>query len=239
MKTPKKVIFAISYLLIFVTFLISNTSQAEIKTKSKTHRNNQLNFKRNKYKYLGLQFNYGIKTFQLKSNIPSLNNQSLVKDGGSLGIIYGDHNFRMTANLVGIYSTGFKENISSSFLEVNAMPQILLLNPKKNRFNVYAGVGVSYQKFLVFGRHVKSDEANYTHSFWSDEPMLGSVNKMNIDVSLGAEYKLVNRADFLNIFIEGRQSNQMSSSFSSIALNQTQLTPVTSFNLGFRLGKNR
>src|SRR5688572_21904296 len=128
------------------------------------------------YRYVGFEANLGVKSNKITSDIAALNNMSVIKEGGSLGFVFGNQIVKTRVQAVGFYysNSSVKQTVNSveSAVLINVYP-IKLINKSKQAINPYFSGGVDYSTMKFFGYYNNPDaKINYSAS---SAPYVGKI----------------------------------------------------------------
>ena len=56
------------------------------------------------YRYIGFEANFGVKSSQISSDLPAINNMKLAEEGGSIGLVMGNQVVKGRMQVAGFYS---------------------------------------------------------------------------------------------------------------------------------------
>lgn len=189
--------------------------------------------------YMGIEGGFGARAFTLKSDISQLDNLYTAKAGGSLGLVYGSSFIKVPLS-VGSYSMSIEEKRTIDLLTLNLGANIAMLRLfgiKKSPIEIYVLTNLEGQSFLFAGSYMKLMENEPVKRFYG-ETVLGKIRMLNANIGLGMEFKIVDRYDFVHIFIEAKKPYLLSTS-STHRFAGTDISNNLAINIGLRIGKIR
>jgi hypothetical protein len=192
--------------------------------------------KNSDYKYIGFEATLGVRTTKLSSDLPAINNMSVVQEGGSLGVVFGNQVVKTRVQAAGFYysnsSVKHNVNVVQSALQVNIYP-VKLFNKAKQAINPYISGGVDYSTMKLFGYYNNPDaKINYSSS---SAPYLGKIASTRGTVGGGIEWRLSQVSDFVHLFAEARYSWKVKRDADELFEN-TKVANATSINVGVSFG---
>jgi hypothetical protein len=213
-------------IFIVAVFLVLGTYSCTVQAQS---------FKKND-RYFGLEGTFGIKSFNIKSDIPELNKMQVIAEGGSAGIVIGNEVIKINARILGFYYSTLNVPRTIDLFESEVLLNYYPVKNSLSGITMYLTSGVSVDKIKFYGHYLKKDEqVNYSDI---REPYLGGILQVNASVGIGLEYRLPN-VDFVHLFAEGRYGIPLQVASSGKAFENTTVNNFTSFSLGVSFGSKR
>lgn len=190
------------------------------------------------FRLQGFESSYGIRVFQVASNIKQIDMLSVMTEGGSAGLIAGSKVMRTRI------TTGFFYSASSVVQTVDAfeLDASTILFPlkgllKNKRTRPYVTSGLTYNKIKFAGGYLNKDGVRQNRSITTDE-YIGKLHQFNLTGGLGTELSLLDKFDFLNLFIEAKINLPIQSETNTSAFLHTETTAQLVMNIGVRFGAN-
>jgi hypothetical protein len=195
------------------------------------------------YKHqFGFEASFGVKSFQLNSNLVPINNMKVMEEGGTVGVIGGNKVVRLKLRQGYYYSSSSVansvDNIRSSVAVNVYLLQMLAKN--HNRFQLYfmGGLDRSILKMYGFyGGENTSSQAVVNYSI-SEAPYLGKISSLQASVGAGAEYSIRKPGHFVHLFSEVKYSKPFNTTATELFAKTTTSNQL-SLNIGVGFGYYR
>jgi hypothetical protein len=221
-------------LLFFIALFVGGIGTASVTAQSLKHY---------AYKHqFGFEASFGVKSFQINSNLAPINHMKVMEEGGTVGIIGGNNVVRLKLRQGYYYSSSSVansvDNIRSSFT-VNLYP-LQLLAKNYNSFQVYfmGGLERSILKMYGFyGGENTTSPAVVNYSI-SEAPYLGKISTLQASVGGGIEYSIRKPGHFVHLFGEVKYSKPFSSTATPF-FTGTATSNQLSLNVGIGFGYYR
>jgi hypothetical protein len=188
-------------------------------------------------KYFGYTLFFGSQRYDLSSDIAPLNELSVNREGGSVGIIYGNRKGFLKST-VGLYFSSSGPS-SIDVVETGISGCLYLLRLKSSASHTiepYVSISTKGLRSIFYGNYgEKETPKNYS---LSDENRIGTLYTGQAFVGLGAEFQLENEtSDFIHIFTEIRFGSSFINQSSENLLKGTNIGNAMSFSIGINFGK--
>jgi hypothetical protein len=188
--------------------------------------------------HVGLEGTYGVRSFTIKSDIPELNNLSVLEEGGSVGFVMGTPFIRLNTRAIGLYYSAARTSRTIDMFEiettVNFYP-LQLLKKYSLPVNFFITGGLTMDKIKFFGHYLAEDESNINYSNIR-EPYLGSISQINATGGLGVEYRVPN-VNFVTLFSEVRFGLPIQTVTKGGHFENTTIQDYTAVCVGVSFGK--
>jgi hypothetical protein len=185
--------------------------------------------------YLGLEGSFGMRSFQVASNIGQINNMLAGQEGGTIGIVFGNKTLKYRIH-GGFYVSGGNTPQTQELYEaagkLNYYPLSFLL--PKSKIQLYVTAGLSLDKLKFYGEYLSDQYSNNTY-----EPYLGSLNQISVTGGLGLEYQVPSPCDIIHIFAEVLAGTPVQSGSSNKSFSGTTLSQFNQFSIGVSFGRKR
>lgn len=227
----KTKINAVVYTVVFLTWIILSLFQ-QAKAQDKK-------WEQSKFLYTGIEASYGLKSFNITSDVPELENMHLIETGSNLGIVFGNDFSRFTIRPLGFYSATANNGRTINLFSAEAENNTYLLKgllKKPTRFDIYSSLGINFHSTKFFGHYIEQDLRPAYNNKPHKEPFLGKIENMLITYGFGLEYRLINNDEFVHFFLTGKSSLPIQQTTNSEAFEETALTRNMEFQLGVRFG---
>lgn len=183
--------------------------------------------------YIGFEGAFGMRSFQVASNIGQINNMHAGQEGGNIGIVFGNKTLKYRIN-AGFYVSGGKTPQTQELYEavgkLNYYPLASVL--PKSKIQPYVNTGLSLDKLKFYGEYL-SDQYSYN----AYEPYLGSLNQISVTGGLGLEYRIPSPCDIIHIFAEAQFGIPVQMGSSNKTFSETTLTQFNQFSIGLSFGR--
>jgi len=188
--------------------------------------------------YYGYGLSLSIPQQEISSNIPQLNGLKVTFVGCNVGGMIANTIGQLKVNM-GMYYSGSSSPYEIDMIRGGVTGNIYLLRLNKIKvahlFEPYAVLGVSRQTSKFYGNYLSNDPTNSTSS--PDQPFLGKVNSMRLNVGAGVEMQLESdHQKFVHMFAEVTYGSPLGSSASNSAFSQTKVMNAVTFNFGVNFG---
>lgn len=188
---------------------------------------------------LGLEGSFGIKTFNLSSNIEKINGLRVAEEGGQIGVGIGAKALRVKVRQGYFYSSSAVahtvDEIRSAFV-ANLYPAKIFSN--KGRFQPYFMGGIERNILRMYGTYGSDVDHRVNYSV-TEAPYLGKISSIVASAGVGMEYSLKAPGYFISFFAEGRYGKPLSTSSSGALFSQTSTSSQMVVNVGVAFGYNR
>lgn len=190
-------------------------------------------------KYVGFEAAFGVRSFQVNSNLPQINGMQAGHEGGSLGVVFGNDLLKAKVRVAGFYYSNANTPRTQELFEtaalVNFYPLTCMSNMsnKKAKLRPYITAGVSMDKIKFFGTYLADQKTTEAY-----EPLLGKLHQLNATAGIGLEYRLPCQLDFVHLFAEALYGAPVQSRASVQAFDGTSVKQFTSFSFGVSFGRH-
>lgn len=191
------------------------------------------------FSYSGIEGSLGVKTTQVNSNIPELNNMFMVQEGGNIGAVIGNDFSVFVLRPLGFYSAAGSVGRTINLFAVEAENNTYLIKgifKKRTRLDIYSSLGLNFHSYKFFGHYIKEDLRPSKDPKPGREPFLGKIESLNISYGLGLEYNLVKNGDFLNMFLTAKSTIPVENFTNSEAFTETYYKKHLDISIGVRFG---
>jgi hypothetical protein len=153
---------------------------------------------------LGLEASFGIKSFQLSSDISAINNLHVIAEGGTIGMTLG------SGILKGKIRQGYYYSASSvgktidqvrSVGSINFYP-LQLLNSIDVSFQPYITGGIERNILKMYGFYASDAPSGNVNYSISEAPYLGKIITLQASIGAGFEFSIKKDGHFVSIFSE-------------------------------------
>jgi hypothetical protein len=189
---------------------------------------------------VGLESAFGIKTFNLTSDIAEIHNMKVIGEGGTVGIVWGAKAIRMKVR------QGYYYSASSVAHTVNEVRSSAAINFYPLYFvNVHAGlrpyviVGIERDIFHMHGHYGNENEPGIRNYSVSEAPFLGKIFTIQGSFGGGIEYCIKKPGHFLALFSEARYGKSISTASSNEFFKRTISSDQLTMNVGVAFGYHR
>jgi hypothetical protein len=187
---------------------------------------------------LGFEGAFGMKNFDISSNISQINNLNVTEEGGSLGVVLGAKALRVKLRQGYYYSsskvTQTVDEVRSAFV-TNFYPLQLIGNFK---IQPYFMGGIERNIFKMYGTYGSENSGPINYSL-SEAPFLGKISSIVASVGAGVEYRVESPGHFVSLFAEGRIGKPVSAVSSNTFFQQTSISNQVIVNIGVAFGYHR
>ncbi|MGK7389203.1 MAG: hypothetical protein ACNS60_02595 [Candidatus Cyclobacteriaceae bacterium M2_1C_046] len=222
----------LKYAMVLITFLLlslfQNANAQEKEWEEST-----------KFTYTGLEASFGLKAYKIVSSIPEIQNDFLLQEGGSIGMVFGNDYSRFIIKPLGFYSATGSYARTINLFTVEAENNTYLLQAitkKSRRFDIYSSLGMNFQSFKFFGHYIDKDQRPSYNNKAGKEPFLGKIENFAISYGMGVEYRLLHNEDFVHLFLTGKSSLPIQSSTNSDIFKETHFERHFELQFGVRFG---
>jgi hypothetical protein len=189
-------------------------------------------------KYLGFDVSFGMRTFQVASNVDKINGMQASHEGGSLGIAFGNEFMKNRITVAGVYysdaNTPYTQQLFEMSAATNVYPLTLVKSLRGVRLQPYLTSGLSMMNTKFFGTYIENQDTRGAY-----EPYLGKVSLLNVKGGLGLEYRLVDDMDFVHLFIEASYAAPGLNKTRNATFSQTTIKEFASISVGVNFGMHR
>jgi hypothetical protein len=187
----------------------------------------------------GFESSFGVKSFQLSSNIPVINNLNVLSEGGTIGIVCGSKSLVIKAR------QGFYYSASAVSQTVDERRSTVLLNfypfyyiNPDFRIRPYLVMGIEKSSLFMHGYYDGDDHTRQNYSV-SEAPYLGKISSVQTNIGAGIEHRIKTPGHFVALFAEARSGKAISISSSSELFSKTNPSMQFMFDIGVAFGYNR
>lgn len=188
---------------------------------------------------LGLESSFGIKSFTLSSNIPSLNNLQVVGEGGTVGVVVG------AKGLVAKVRQGFFYSAASVSQTIDEVRSAAVLNfypfhfiNSESRFRPYIIFSLERNGYKMHGYYDGEDHSTQNFSV-SEAPCLGKISAVQSGIGAGLEHRIKVPGHFVALFGEAHYSKAVDIKSSNELFLNTRPSAQMSVNIGVAFGYYR
>jgi hypothetical protein len=191
---------------------------------------------------LGFGASFGVRSYDLKSNVTVLNSMDVLQEGGTLMAMAGNRVVRGKLEC-GFYYSGSSVPNTINTVELGAtfnLYPLQLFTEQNFRIEPYLVSALSraaqkYYGFYQLPDHTDAPVVNYS-TF--EEPYLGSSSVLQGALGLGMEYHITGDGNFVHFFAEARNAKPLHFT-SSAAFEGTTYSRSLVVNLGVVFGLRR
>jgi len=200
------------------------------------------NLKAQDIKYKGFEAGMGVRPIRVSSDISVIDGLQVVKSGGHVGYFFGNDAYIVPIKLGFYYTAIGDEPRTFGLMELSARINYsltYLVTRKVTRLNVYGIAGMSLQNQSFIGTYVsKENRLNKPSRQRSGlEPLVGHQLSLNAQVGLGAEWSILADYNHITLFAEAFQQFSLGDQHDNPVLSNSHIQNLTSFNIGFRVGR--
>jgi hypothetical protein len=191
--------------------------------------------------HLGLEASFGIKSFNITSDIDAINNLKVVAEGGAVGVTAGSGVLKAKVR------QGYYYSASNVGRTIDYVRSAGLLNFYP--LHLMGGEDASFQPFLTGGieRNIlkmygfyspdhQNSPANYSIS---EAPYLGKIVSLQASVGAGFEFSMKKDSYFVSIFSEAKYGVNVGRMNATSMFNNTTPGNQLTLNVGIGFGYNR
>lgn len=192
-------------------------------------------------KYVGFEVAFGVRAFDINSDIKELKDLHVVEEGGSLGLIFGNDYVRAKIRAAGFYYSGSKVPRTVDMFEseglINFYP-LQYLRKSKATLDIYLIGGVTMDNVKFYGHYLIDDKAKINYSV-TNEPYIGKRTQVGATGGLGIEYQLPLDYNFVHLFAEAKYSSPFQSATNNESFTNTSISDSSSISVGVSFGMVR
>jgi hypothetical protein len=187
----------------------------------------------------GFEASFGIKTFNMTSNIAQINGLSIIEEGGNIGVGIGSGALRIKLKQGYYYSSSavahtVDEVRSSAVANIYLMQ---LFSKNNSRLQPYITGTMERNIFKMYGTYGENKQPrNYSVS---EAPYLGSISSVVASFGAGLEYKITTPGHFVSLFAEGRCGKTINVTSTSEMFSNTAISNQVVANIGVVFGYSR
>jgi hypothetical protein len=185
--------------------------------------------------YIGLEGSFGMRSFQVASNIGQINTMQAGHEGGNIGIVFGNKTLKYRINggfYVSSGNTPQTQELYEAAGKLNYYPLASLV--PKSKIQIYVTTGLSLDKLKFYGEYLSDQYSSNAY-----EPYIGSVNQISVTGGLGLEYRIPSPCDIIHIFVEAQAGKPVQVGSSNKTFSETTLRQFSQFSLGISFGRKR
>jgi hypothetical protein len=190
--------------------------------------------------HVGLEASFGVKAFDISSNVDKIDGLNVMEEGGALGLVVGGKVTRLRVRQGFYYSSAsVAQTIDEvrSAVNFNVYPLELFLD--NARLLPYFTIGMERNLFKMYGfygNETSSAKPNYS---LSEAPFLGKVTTIQASVGAGLEYRVRIPRHFVNFFGEAHYGKSVKTTSSAALFNATRLSDQMAITIGICYGYSR
>lgn len=193
-----------------------------------------------RFTFKGIETAFGMSSFKISSDIPHLQNSTLVQAGGKVGVVFGNELTRFIIKPLGLYQSVTSNTVNMYSFEAESQTYILSsILKKKSNFDIYGSFGFAYNSNKFFGHYINQDIRPLGKSIWETLPYLGRTDNTFITYGLGLEYQMLCNESFVQFFLDSRSGMSVHSSSNSESFDNTILTKNMEVSAGVRFGLSK
>lgn len=189
---------------------------------------------------VGFEGSFGIKSFQLASNIAEIDGLDVRAEGGSFGIMIGARALRAKLKQGYYYSsssvTQTVDDIKSAGI-INFYP-LRLSSQNNSKFQPYLLMGVERNTFKMYGAYGLDQTKPRNYSV-SEAPYLGKIATLQASMGAGMEYRIQTPGHYVSLFAEAKYGKSIKTISSSSIFSDTNTSNQLVINIGVGFGYNR
>lgn len=189
---------------------------------------------------LGLEGSFGIKTFDLSSNIAKIDGLQVIEEGGQIGVGIGANAIRVKIRQGYFYSSSAVahtvDEIRSAFI-ANIYP-VKIFSNKNMRLQPYFMGGIERNILRMYGTY-GSEMTNSMNYSITEAPYLGKISSVVTSAGAGVEYSVKGPGHFISVFAEGRYGIPLSIASPDKLFFQTSISNQMVVNVGVAFGYSR
>jgi hypothetical protein len=188
---------------------------------------------------MGLESTFGLKSFDIRSNIAEINTLHVQLEGGTLGVVLG------SKSVVLKIRQGFYYSSASVAHTIDEVKSEVLLNfyptyfiKKESRLKPYMLIDMERNIFRMHGFYAGEDQTRVNHSL-SLDPHLGNVSTIQAGVGAGLEHRIKSQTHFVAFFGEAKYCQPIRMSSSNQLFAETKLSSQLLLSVGISFGYYR
>jgi hypothetical protein len=182
----------------------------------------------------------GVQSFQLNSNINSLNQSRVDQYGGSIGLNFGNELWQAKIKPFGYYNSSSNSLTTVKLIEssahINFYPLSALLSKPSRLPNLYLTGGIARAKIKINGSFLQNEQT--VECTYLDNSFTGNILSWNLLGGVGMEYKILLNQTSINLFTEIKKGLSAGSSSDKDLFKNTSINNFTMVNIGFSIGIN-
>jgi hypothetical protein len=191
---------------------------------------------------LGLEASFGIKSFNITSDLDAINNLKVVAEGGAIGVTAGSGVLKAKVRQGYYYSAS---NVGKTIDYVRSAGLLSfyplhLMGAKEASLQPFITGGIERNILKMYGFYgsdnQNSSPANYSIS---EAPYLGKIVSLQASVGAGFEFSMKKDNYFVSIFSEAKYGVNVGRMNSTSMFNNTTPGNQLTFNVGIGFGYNR
>lgn len=189
---------------------------------------------------LGLEGSFGIKTFNLSSNIAKIDGLQVTEEGGQIGVGIGAKAIRVKVRQGYFYSSSAVahtvDEIRSAFI-ANIYP-VKMFSNKNMKLQPYFMGGIERNILRMYGTYGTETTHQMNYSI-TEAPYLGKISSLVASAGAGIEYSIKAPGHFISVFAEGRYGKPLSIASENALFSQTSTSNQMVVNIGVAFGYSR
>lgn len=221
-------ILLIFTLMTCFTIMTSNKAHAQAK-----HNGTALDYR--------FEASLGVQSFQLTSNLYSLNQSYIDQYGGSIGLNFGNSLWQAKIKPLGYYNSSSNSKTTVKLIEsgahINFYPLSVLLSKSSRLPGFYLTGGLVRAKIKINGSYLP--EGQTAECPFDDNSFTGNILSWNISGGVGIEYKIPFDQASISLFTEITKGLSVGTSTDKDLFKNTSLNNFTMVNIGFAIGINK
>ena len=215
-------------LLISLTSLVSNKAYAQQKLKKVVST-------------IGFEASGGVQSFQLSSNLASLNQLQIDQFGGAIGFGFSKDYWQAKIKPIGFYNSYTNSSTSIKLIEsgahFNLYPLKLLLGKTSRLPGLYLTGGIARAKYKINGSYLPEGQTSTCIN--DNETFSGNLLSWNIVGGAGIEYQIHQDHGFIGFFAEIKKGLSAGTSTNQNLFKNTTFNNFIMVNIGFAIGINQ
>lgn len=187
-------------------------------------------------RYRGYTLGAGTQKYSLASDIPDLNRLNVTREGGSVGVYFGNKLW-LVRSAVGLFYSSPSVPYSIDVMEVGIAANVYFLQlgvKQYRRVEPYFSISTKATRSAFYGTFLQKGQTNYSVA---DEDLIGRIHSIQSFAGIGAEYQLLGSSEFLHFFVEARYGTTLGDFAAVDALSRTRTTDPMSLVAGVNFGK--
>lgn len=187
-------------------------------------------------RYRGYTLGAGTQKYTLSSDIPDLNGLNVTREGGSVGVYFGNKLW-VVRSAIGLFYSSPSVPYTIDVMEVGTAANIYFLQFGVKQYRTiepYFSVSAKGTRSAFFGTFLQKGNTNYSVA---DEDLVGRINSLQGFAGLGAEYQLQGTSEFFHFFAELRYGVTIGDFASADVLTGTRTHHPMSLVAGVNFGR--
>jgi len=186
---------------------------------------------------IGFEATAGSQSFQLASNVASLNQANINQLGGGLGFNVSGDFWKAKLKPIGFYHSNSESQTSVKLKEsgglINLYPIKLIMGKESKLPTLYVTGGIMRGKYKINGTYLPEGETS--DCVYDSETFSGDVISWNLTGGAGIEYELNFDAGSITLFGEIKKGLAAGSSSNLDLFKNTTIKNITTINVGFSI----